>query len=448
MKLLHTEIRVIGGGLAGCEAAWQIARRGLPVRLFEMRPEKTTPAHQSEDLAELVCSNSLKSMSPDSATFLLQEELRRLQSLLIRVADETRVPAGQALAVDRVLFRRRVTEILSATPGIELRREEVTSLAGPGIVLVASGPLTSDRLSRSLLEWAGQDHLYFYDAISPIVEVDSLDFRIVFAASRYDKGEGDYLNCPMDREEFERFFEALISAERVPLRDFEAPRFFEACLPLEELARRGKETLLFGPLKPVGLTDPRTGRRPHAVLQLRRENLQSDAFNLVGCQNHMKFGDQQRVFRLIPGMENARFLRFGQIHRNTFIDAPRLLQPTLQSRKEERVFFAGQISGVEGYLESIATGLMAGVHAACLASEGTPASFPETTACGSLCRYLSSAEVRPYQPANMTFGLLPPPAEQGRQRIRDKKERRRRQVQDALLCLNSFIRDYPPLRTG
>lgn len=440
------EIVIIGGGLAGCEAAWQVARRGIAVRLFEMRPEQHTPAHQTDLLAELVCSNSLKSMSPDSATFLLQQEMRSLHSLLIHAADECRVPAGQALAVDRRRFSQQITDTLSRSPLIEVVRQECEEIPSSGVAIIASGPLTSDRLSQALAQWAGSEHLSFYDAISPIVEADSLDYGIIFAASRYDKGGQDYLNCPMDAAEFQRFFEALCSAETVATRDFETPKYFEACLPLEELARRGKETLLFGPLKPVGLLDPRTGKRPHAVIQLRKENLLSDSYNLVGCQNHMRFAQQKKVFQLVPGMEKAEFLRYGQIHRNTFIDGPRLLQATLQSRKDPRILFAGQLCGVEGYLESIATGLVAGIQAACLVLGETPRPFPADTACGSLCRYVAESETRHFQPMNITFGLLPPSQESGKIRKRDKKERRVRQIQGALDQLGEFQKEYPPLQ--
>lgn len=444
--LTAQEVTVVGGGLAGCEAAWQLARRHVPVCLYEMRPAQNTPAHRTDRLAELVCSNSLKSMSTDSATFLLQEELRRMHSLLIRTADECRVPAGQALAVDRDLFSSKVTQTIGQTPGIRLIREELPEIPPSGIVILACGPLVSERLAQALHAWCGEEYLYFYDAISPIVESDSLDHRTVFAASRYGKGGDDYLNCPMDPEEFERFYDALCSATTVPFRDCEKPQYFEACLPLEELARRGKETLLFGPLKPVGLVDPRTGRRPHAVLQLRRESLIHDAYNLVGCQNHMKFAEQQRVFRLIPGMEQAEFLRFGQVHRNTFLNAPRLLLPTLQARKDPRLFFAGQICGVEGYLESIATGLVAGVQAAYLFQGGTPEAFSPHTACGCLCRYVAEADGDRFQPMNITFGVLPAPEDSAGKRRQDKRERRRKQVEGMLERLDAFQKTYPPLQ--
>lgn len=437
-------VTIIGGGLAGCEAAWQLAQRGIPTRLYEMRPEVGTPAHQTDKLAELVCSNSLKSEAADSASFLLKQELRAMNSLLMRVADSCRVPAGQALAVDRLLFSTQVTEEILKLPQVLLLREEMSRIPAEGIVIVATGPLTTNRLSKAIAEFTGAEHLYFYDAISPIVDADTLDMSRIYAASRYGKGGGDdYLNCPMSEEEYDGFYQALLDAATVPFKDFETTPFFEACLPLEELARRGRNTLLFGPLKPVGLNDPRTGRRPCAVLQLRKENLMSDSYNLVGCQNHMKFGDQQRVFRLVPGLEQAEFLRYGQVHRNTYINSPSVLLPTLQARCDTRVLFAGQLSGVEGYVESIATGLVAGVNSARMARGLEPLTFPESTACGSLARYISMAEADRFQPANATFGLLPPLSDVDRRRVRDKRKRHLLQVDSALSAMREFLGRHP-----
>jgi methylenetetrahydrofolate--tRNA-(uracil-5-)-methyltransferase len=435
---VEPDITVIGAGLAGAEAAWQAARRGLSVRLFEMRPSRSTAAHQTDSFAELVCSNSLKSDSPGTAPYLLKQELRRLGSLLIRVADEVRVPAGNALAVDRERFGRRVTEEIVRQPQIEVVREEVERLPKDGIHIVATGPLTSDSLSRSIAEFAGHEHLYFYDAISPIVDAGSIDSSKVFRASRYGKAGDDYLNASMSQPEYLGFYQALVAAESVPLREFEHAHYFEACLPIEELARRGVDTLRFGPMKPVGLCDPRTGRRPYAAVQLRVENLMADSYNLVGFQNHLRFPEQKRVFRMIPGLENAEFLRYGQIHRNTYICAPELLRPTLQTLRMPNRFFAGQICGVEGYVESIATGLLAGMNAARLATGSEPAFPPRTTAAGSLVHYICSAEATGFQPANISFGLLPEPPEELRRRVRDKKERHGIQVAQAIAEIENW----------
>ena len=417
---VRKSIHVIGGGLAGSEAAWQIARRGIPVVLFEMRPARQTPAHQADRLAELVCSNSLKSESQDTAPWLLKEELRRLDSLLLRIAQQVRVPAGHALTVDRELFAQGVTRAISAEPLIELRREERCSIEPDTISIIASGPLTSDRLAAEIGRLTGAGRLFFYDSISPSVDADSVDTAIAFRASRYGKsldGTDDYLNCPMDRVQYEAFVDALVAGDGVAAHIPEDDaRYFEACLPIEELARRGRDTLRFGPMKPVGLSDPRTGRRPWAVVQLRQENLRANSFNLVGFQNHLRFADQARILRMIPGLETAEFLRFGQVHRNTYINAPALLSTTLQLRAAPHVLFAGQISGVEGYVESIATGLMAGLHAAALEAGEEPRAFPRATALGSLCQYVSGADPRNYQPANITFDLLPALDEENRRR--------------------------------
>jgi methylenetetrahydrofolate--tRNA-(uracil-5-)-methyltransferase len=432
-------ITIIGGGLAGSEAAWQVARRGLDVCLYEMRPEVSTPAHTTGQLGELVCSNSFKSNLPDTAPYLLKQELLRLDSLLLRIADEVKVPAGHALAVDRNKFSRRLTDEILSNPRIKVVREEVCELPNDGIAIVATGPLTSGPFAESIARFAGRHNLYFYDAISPIVSADTLNRSILFAASRYGKGGEDYLNAPLSKQEYMRFYEALIEAESVPLRPFEKAMFFEGCLPLEELARRGVDTLRFGPMKPVGLTDPRTGKRPYAAMQLRLENLMADCYNMVGFQNHLKFPEQIRVFRLIPGLENAGFLRFGQIHRNTYIHSPGLLYPTLQARKSPKLFFAGQISGVEGYIESIATGLLAGINAAHLALGGEPTAPPKGTACGSLVHYIASAGIENFQPVNISFGILSETSEEFRKRIRDKKERHRIQVQEALAYMDKWI---------
>ena len=428
-------IKVIGAGLAGTEAAWQLARRGRDVDLYEMRPVRSTPAHQTGHMAELVCSNSLKSESEHTAPWLLKEEMRRAGSLLLEIARETAVPAGHALAVDRELFAAKVTTAISGELRIHVHREEVTCVdEHDGITIIATGPLTSDALSQEIARLSGSQHLYFYDSISPIVEAESIDMERVYLAARYDKGTADYINCPFTREEYDRFHEALLAAESVEERDWEKLNYFEACLPIEELARRGRDTLRFGPMKPVGLLDPRTQKQPHAVVQLRRENLRADSYNLVGFQNHLRFGEQQRVFRLIPGLENARFLRYGQIHRNTYINAPSLLTATLQMKAHPNVLFAGQICGVEGYTESIAAGLMAGIHAAALATEAEPVPPPRASAFGSLMHYITHADPKNFQPANITFDLLPALA----QHVRDRAQRHRLQCEQALREFDSW----------
>jgi methylenetetrahydrofolate--tRNA-(uracil-5-)-methyltransferase len=443
-------VRIIGAGLAGSEAAWQCARRGIAVELFEMRPVRSTPAHQTGDFAELVCSNSLKSDSLNTAPWLLKEEMRRAGSLLLEIARACAVPAGHALAVDRTTFAVKVTEAVSREPLITVRREEVTRMDEDGaITVVATGPLTSDGLAAEigrLSEGIGNAessrtgasapyHLYFYDSISPIVEADSIDMEKVYMAARYDKGTADYINCPMSKEEYDRFYDALVSAESVEARDWEKLNYFEGCLPIEEIARRGRDTLRFGPMKPVGLRDPRTGKPPHAVLQLRQENLRADSYNLVGFQNHLKFGDQARVLRLIPGLEKARFLRYGQIHRNTYINGPTLLRDTQQMKAHPRVMFAGQICGVEGYVESMATGLMAGMHAAALASGVDPVAPPRASAFGSLMHYVTQADPRHFQPANITFDLLPALEK----KVRDRQERHRLQCAAALREFDGWL---------
>ena len=446
------QVRIIGAGLAGSEAAWQCARRGIQVELLEMRPIRSTAAHQTADFAELVCSNSLKSENENTAPWLLKEEMRRVGSLLLKLARDCAVPAGHALAVDRVAFATKVTEAISSQPQIAIRREEATTIDPcQQITIVASGPLTSEALASEIARLTSlnepskggppnSDHppqspqasyapqLYFYDSISPIVEADSIDLSRVYMAARYDKGSADYINCPMTREEYLAFYDALLAAHSVEERDWERLNYFESCLPIEEIARRGPDTLRFGPMKPVGLKDPRTGRMPYAVVQLRQENLRADSYNLVGFQNHLKFAEQARVLRMIPGLENAKFVRYGQIHRNTYINGPALLRPTLQMKAHPNILFAGQICGVEGYVESIATGLMAGMHAAALVCGNEPVPPPRASAFGSLTHYVAHADAANFQPANITFDLLPPLDK----RIRDRKERHRLQCELAI----------------
>ncbi len=441
---MSTEIHVIGAGLAGCEAAWQIASARVRAVLYEMRPIRVTPAHKTDRLAELVCSNSLKSETRDTAPWLLKEELRRFDSLLLRAAATARVPGGQALTVDRTVFAEQIENAIESHPLIELRREEVTEVPRGEVVVIASGPLTSDALAADIARITGADRLYFYDAISPIVDAHTVDMSIAFRASRYGKSidnSDDYINCPMNRDEYERFLQAVLTAESVPFHiDADRPCFFEACLPIEELARRGPETLRFGPMKPMGLVDPRTGRRPWAVVQLRQENARADSYNLVGFQNHLRFPEQKRVFRMIPGLEQAEFHRYGQIHRNTYINSPALLTPTLQLRSNPEVFFAGQISGVEGYVESIATGLLAGRYAAALV-DGEPLNpMPRATALGSLCHYISAADAANYQPANITFDLLPALDDSAREQFRhDKKARHAEICRRAIEALDAYL---------
>ncbi|MFZ5898255.1 MAG: FADH(2)-oxidizing methylenetetrahydrofolate--tRNA-(uracil(54)-C(5))-methyltransferase TrmFO [Bacillota bacterium] len=438
-------VTIIGAGLAGSEAAWQAARRGVPVRLFEMRPFKTTPAHQTGDFAELVCSNSLRAAAVTNAVGLLKEEMRRLGSLIMHAADNSRVPAGGALAVDRELFSKTVTRTLEAEPLVEIVREEVHRVPAQGLIVIATGPLTAGDLAEDIKRITGAECFYFYDAVAPIVTLESLDMNKVFCSSRYDKGEPAYLNCPMTEEEYDRFYCALVGAERVPLKTFEKEIHFEGCMPIEVLAARGRETLLFGPLKPVGLVDPRTGKRPFAVVQLRQDNAAGTLYNLVGFQTNLKWGEQQRVFRLIPGLENAEFVRYGVMHRNTYINAPLLLEPSLECKKRPGLFFAGQISGVEGYVESAAGGLIAGLNAARLARGLAAVSFPEVTAHGALVRYIVSADPRYFQPMNVTFGLFPPLEK----RVKDKKARYQAYAGRALQVLESWMRelgDFADLR--
>jgi len=447
------KIRVIGGGLAGPETALTAARLGCEVDLYEMRAmvdgqPRLTPAHQTVDFGELVCSNSLKSESPNTAPWLLKQEMRLAGSALLRIADETAVPAGHALAVDRVEFSRRIAAAIAAEPRIRVIREEVTSLVqgenGAECTILATGPLTSPALSAEIERLTGSGHLSFYDSISPIVDAESIDMERVYFAARWDKGTADYINCPMEREEYDRFLDALLAAEAAESREWEKLDYFEGCLPIEVLARRGRDTLRFGPMKPVGLRDPRTGRTPWAVVQLRKENLRADSYNLVGFQNHLKFGEQARVLRLIPGLENARFLRYGQIHRNTYICAPALLDEHLRFRREPWLMVAGQLCGVEGYTESIATGLLAGIYAASLAHGEDPPPIPRSSALGSLVHYITHADAKGFQPANITFDLLEPLDEEMRRRVRDKKERHRMQCERALEAFTAWLNALRP----
>ncbi len=427
------KVTVIGAGLAGSEAAWQIAQRGVPVVLYEMRPVKMTPAHHTDKFAELVCTNSLRSNSLTNAVGVIKEEMRILDSLIIGSADRHAVPAGGALAVDREGFSGAVTSALRNHPLIEVRNEEVTDLP-EGITVVATGPLTSPALSDKLRELTGKQYLYFYDAAAPIIEKDSIDMDKVFLASRYDKGDAAYLNCPMDEEQFERFYEALVTAETAQLKDFEKEIYFEGCMPIEVMAKRGKQTLLFGPMKPVGLKDPRTGKIPHAVVQLRQDNAAGTLYNMVGFQTHLKWGEQKRVFSLIPGLERAEIVRYGVMHRNTFINSPLLLEPTYQLKARPSLFFAGQMTGVEGYVESAAAGLVAGINAARLARGLQPLVPPRESALGSMAHYITTASPDNFQPMNANFGLFPPLEV----RIRDKQRRYEMLAERALEAVRAF----------
>jgi len=451
MKRIH----VIGGGLAGPEAALQAASLGCQVILSEMRPLRSTEAHQTSDFAELVCSNSLKSESENSAPWLLKQEMRRANSFLLQAADKAAVPAGHALAVDREVFSQHVAALIAAQPNIEVRREEITHLDenDPNtITILASGPLTSSPLAAELQRLTGADHLAFYDSISPIVDASTIDMDRVYFAARWDKGTADYINCPFTKEEYDAFIDALATAEKIEQKAWEALpengavttaqaglQYFEGCLPIEETARRGRDTLRFGPMKPAGLTNPKTGRWPYAAVQLRQENLRADSYNLVGFQNSLKFGEQSRVLRMIPGLEHATFLRYGQIHRNTYIHAPSLLTETLQLKAHPGIMIAGQLSGVEGYTESIASGLLAGRYAAALARGEQPTPAPRLTANGSLTHYITHADTKKFQPANITFDLLVPLEEELRKKVRDKKERHRIQCERALEAWSSWL---------
>ena len=438
-------IHVIGAGLAGPEAAIQVARAGLQVVLHEMRPDRSTPAHQTGEPGELVCSNSLKTETRGSAPWLLKEELRRMGSVSMQVASASRIPGGTALTVDRKQFSKGMADALASEALIQFQRGEVTDVPvdSGDVWIVASGPLTSDALAESIACRTGSERLFFYDAISPIVDADTIDMTVAFRASRYGNsidGTDDYINCPMSREQYERFLAALLEAEQHQSNDFDNPNYFEGCLPIEELARRGRDTLRFGPMKPVGLRDPRTGEGAYAVVQLRQEDARAGSYNLVGFQNHLKYGEQKRLLRMIPGLERAEFLRYGQIHRNTYINAPALLLPTLQWEQHPNVLFAGQISGVEGYVESIATGLVAGWNAVRLARSRPPLSWPRETAHGSLCHYIANASPKNYQPANITFDLLPAASPELRKRYgRRKRERRAKQCEIGISALEEFL---------
>lgn len=398
-------VNVIGAGLAGSEAAWQIAKRGIKVNLYEMRPVKQTPAHHTDKFAELVCSNSLRANALTNAVGVLKEEMRHLESAIIAAADESSVPAGGALAVDRHEFAANVTDRVKNHPNVTVFQEEVQSIP-EGPTIIATGPLTSEALSKELKSLTGEEYLYFYDAAAPILEKDSIDMDKVYLKSRYDKGEAAYLNCPMTEEEFDRFYEALISAETVPLKEFEKEIFFEGCMPIEVMAKRGKKTMLFGPMKPVGLEDPKTGKRPYAVVQLRQDDAAGTLYNIVGFQTHLKWGDQKEVFRLIPGLEEAEIVRYGVMHRNTFINSPSLLRPTYQFKNRDDLFFAGQMTGVEGYVESAASGLVAGINAARFVKGEELVTLPEETAIGSMAHYITSTNKKSFQPMNANFGLL------------------------------------------
>lgn len=427
-------INVIGAGLAGCEAAWQIAQQGIKVRLYEMKPDKKTPAHHSNDFAELVCSNSLKSASLENAAGLLKEEMRYLNSIIISCADKTRVPAGGALAVDREGFSRMVTDSIKGHPLIEVINEEVTSLHDDNITIIATGPLTSDALAKEISKMLGLDSLYFFDAAAPIVRAESINYDVVFRASRYGKGDDDYINCPMNRDEYMAFYEALVNAETVELKDFEDNRVFEGCMPIETMAKRGIDTMRFGPLKPVGLIDPRTGREPWAVVQLRQDNSAGSLYNMVGFQTRLKWGEQKRVFTMIPGLEHAEFERYGVMHRNTFINSPKLLDSVYRLRNRRNIFFAGQITGVEGYIESAASGLVAGINAARQLKGMDDIIFPATTVMGALAHYISNPANTRFQPMNSNFGILEPLGE----RIRDKKEKYRRMAERSLNAIKGI----------
>jgi methylenetetrahydrofolate--tRNA-(uracil-5-)-methyltransferase len=413
-------VTIVGGGLAGSEAAWQVARRGVGVDLWEMRPEVSTEAHQTQNFGELVCSNSLRDDSLMTAVGLLKREMRSLDSLILRIADETRVPAGSALAVDRVRFAERITEEVEALPGICIHRGEITSIPADGIVILATGPLTSPALSQELATMVGSAHLYFYDAISPILTVDSIDMDVAFRAARWGRGGDDYINCPLDREQYEALVDAILAADKMPMKSFERCVHFEGCMPVEEIARRGRNTLAFGPMKPVGLTNPRTGRRAHAIVQLRQDDTEGRLWSMVGFQTKMTYPEQRRVFRMIPGLEKAEFVRLGSLHRNTFINSPTALRPTLQMRSRESLFVAGQLVGVEGYVESSAAGMLAGINAVRLAEGRDTVAPPATTSLGSLLAYITDEQRRDFQPMNANYGLFSPL--DGRARGREKKE--------------------------
>ncbi|WP_126426356.1 FADH(2)-oxidizing methylenetetrahydrofolate--tRNA-(uracil(54)-C(5))-methyltransferase TrmFO [Brevibacillus marinus] len=434
--MVEPYITVVGAGLAGSEAAWQAAQAGVRVRLFEMRPHKQTPAHHTDKFAELVCSNSLRANSLTNAVGVLKEEMRRLDSLIVRAADRCAVPAGGALAVDRHEFADYVTQAIRQHPLIDVQHEEITEIPD-GVVVIATGPLTSPALSEQLKRLTGEAYLYFYDAAAPIIEKDSIDMEKVFVASRYGKGEAAYLNCPLTEQEFDRFYEALITAEVVPLKEFEREIYFEGCMPIEVMAKRGRQTILFGPLKPVGLVDPRTGKQPYAVVQLRQDNSAATLYNMVGFQTHLKWPEQKRVFSLIPGLENLEIVRYGVMHRNTFINSPKLLRPTYQYKGRDTLFFAGQMTGVEGYVESAASGLLAGRNAARLVRGEQLLVLPRETIIGSMAHYITTADPDNFQPMNANFGLVPPLP----QKIRSKKERNEQLAKRALDTILNFTQN-------
>ncbi len=434
---MNDKVIVIGAGLAGSEAAWQLAKRGIKVRLYEMRPLVNTPAHHTDKFGELVCSNSLRSNQLENAVGLLKEEMRRLGSLIMECADSKALPAGGALAVDREGFSQEITDRITGNSNIEIIREEVTSIPENEYVIVATGPLTSEKLSFSIGSMMDNDYLYFYDAAAPIVTYESINKDKVFMASRYDKGDSDYINCPMTEEEYVSFHKELVNAETAPLKSFEKEVVFEGCMPVETMAKRGLQTLLFGPLKPVGLTDPRNGKQPYAVVQLRRDNKEGTLYNIVGFQTHLKWGEQKRVFGMIPGLENAEFVRYGVMHRNTFINSPKVMRPTLQFHNNEKLFFAGQMTGVEGYVESASSGLVAGINMARIINGMEPVVFPETTAHGALCRYITDRTIKTFQPMNVNFGIFPQPE----YRIRNKKEKSSYYAERALKDLEKFIQE-------
>ncbi|WP_071459433.1 FADH(2)-oxidizing methylenetetrahydrofolate--tRNA-(uracil(54)-C(5))-methyltransferase TrmFO [Bacillus massilinigeriensis] len=434
--MTETMVTVVGAGLAGSEAAWQLANRGVKVKLYEMRPVKQTPAHHTDKFAELVCSNSLRANTLTNAVGVLKEEMRKLNSVIIGAADACAVPAGGALAVDRHEFAARVTSMVKEHPNVTVVNEEITEIP-EGTAVIATGPLTSERLGSRLKELTGEEYLYFYDAAAPIIEKDSIDREKVYLKSRYDKGEAAYLNCPMTEEEFDRFYEALLAAETVPLKEFEKEIFFEGCMPIEVMAGRGKKTMLFGPMKPVGLEDPKTGKRPYAVVQLRQDDAAGTLYNIVGFQTHLKWGPQKEVIRLIPGLENVEIVRYGVMHRNTFINSPKVLKATYQFKDRSDLFFAGQMTGVEGYVESAASGLIAGINAARLALGKHPVEFPFETAMGSMARYITTTNAKNFQPMNANFGLFPDlPV-----KIRGKQERNEQHATRALETIQNFVKN-------
>lgn len=425
---MEKHVTIIGAGLAGSEAAWQAANAGVKVTLYEMRPKKSSPAHHTEQFAELVCSNSFRAKGLGNAVGVLKEEMRQFNSLIMSAAAKHEVPAGGALAVDRHLFSAEVTKQLKNHPNITVVNEEITEIPADGITVIATGPLTSESLAKSIVEMTDSEGLYFYDAAAPIIEKSSIDMDKVYLKSRYDKGEAAYLNCPMSKEEFYAFREALVAAEVAPLNSFEKETYFEGCMPIEVMANRGEKTMLFGPMKPVGLEDPKTGKRPYAVVQLRQDNAAGSLYNIVGFQTHLKWGEQKRIIQMIPGLENAEIVRYGVMHRNTFMNSPELLLPTYQAQGDERLFFAGQMTGVEGYVESAASGLLAGLNAARLAQEKAPLIFPRETAIGALAYYITHTDAKHFQPMNVNFGIIADLPE----RIRDKKERNEQLAQRAL----------------